>query len=329
MDSFTQLVLGACVAAAAVPARHRRAGLLAGAALGTLPDLDVLVLALVEDPILRMTWHRGPSHSLLVLCAFALLTWSLLRRRWAPVREAPRRWLAAIALALLTHPVLDAHTVFGTQLWWPLPAAPTMWSTIFIIDPLYTVPLAAAAVAAWWLRGRRAAQWALGLGLALSSAYLGWSWIAKSLVEQRFAQALAAAGHADAPRFSVPTTFNTWVWRAVALTPDEVIETYVWIGDDSAPRLQRYPRDAVARGPAPRTLAAVARLEHFASGFVDLRVEGGELVLLDLRMGAHPHYFFRFAVAEPAPGGWLEIPPRALPRPGFSWNQLLDQWRGG
>ena len=149
------------------------------------------------------------------------------------------------------------------------------------------------------------------------------------MVERRFAQALAADGVADAARFSVPTTFNTWVWRAVALTPEEVIEAYVWIGDDAAPRLQRYPRAATARDPALRTLPAVARLEHFASGFVDLRVEDGELVLLDLRMGAHPDYFFRFAVAEAAPGGWREIPPRALPRPGFSWNRLLDQWRGG
>lgn len=329
MDSFTQLVLGACVAAAVVPARQHRAALLTGAALGTLPDLDVLMLGLVDDPILRMTWHRGPSHSLLVLSAFALLIWGLLRQRWALVRASPRRWLAAIALALLTHPLLDAHTVFGTQLWWPLPVAPAMWSTIFIIDPLYTVPLAAAAISTWCLRGRRAAQWALGIGLVLSSGYLGWSWIAKSIVEQRFALALAATGNADAARFTVPTTFNTWVWRAVALTPGEVIETYVWIGDEGTQRVQSYPREALAHDPALRALPAVVRLEHFASGFVDLRVEGGEAVLLDLRMGAHPNYFFRFAVAEPAAGGWREMPPRALPRPGFSWEQLLDQWRGG
>jgi inner membrane protein len=328
MDSFTQLVLGACVAAAAVPARHRRPALLAGAALATLPDLDVLALSLVGDPILRMTWHRAPSHSLLVLSAVAVLAWALLRRRWTPVREAPRRWLAAIALALLTHPLLDAHTVYGTQLWWPLPLAPTMWSTIFIIDPLYTVPLAVAAAAAWFLREKRAAGWALGAGLALSCAYLGWSWTAKSIVEQRFAQELSLLGQAGAARFTVPTTFNTWVWRAVALTPDEVIEAYVWVGDDRAPTLRRSPRAALARDPVLRALPAVARLERFASGFVDLRAEADEAVLLDLRMGAHPDYFFRFAVAERGPGGWREIPPRALPRPGFSWDRLLDQWRG-
>ena len=48
MDSLTQIVLGASVAAAVVPAAHRRAALLAGAALGTLPDLDGIPVALME-----------------------------------------------------------------------------------------------------------------------------------------------------------------------------------------------------------------------------------------------------------------------------------------
>ena len=52
MDSLSQLLLGASVAAVAVPARHRRAAMLAGAALGTLPDLDSLPIRLfTDDPV--------------------------------------------------------------------------------------------------------------------------------------------------------------------------------------------------------------------------------------------------------------------------------------
>jgi hypothetical protein len=47
MDSLTQIVLGGCVAAAAVPAAHRRRAAIAGAVLGTLPDLDGIPLALM------------------------------------------------------------------------------------------------------------------------------------------------------------------------------------------------------------------------------------------------------------------------------------------
>jgi inner membrane protein len=46
-------------------------------------------------------------------------------RRVSTVREAPARWFSAIEAALLTHPLLDAFTVYGTQLFWPLPWPPS------------------------------------------------------------------------------------------------------------------------------------------------------------------------------------------------------------
>lgn len=92
MDSITHLFLGGAIAAAIAPAKYRRVALLAGAVINTLPDLDVLPLALVEDPVMVMTWHRGATHSLLVLPWVAGLLWWLLKSRWQPVREAPLRW---------------------------------------------------------------------------------------------------------------------------------------------------------------------------------------------------------------------------------------------
>src|SRR5690606_11439929 len=109
MDSLTQILLGASVAAAVVPAGHRRAAMLAGAALGTLPDLDSLPIALLtDDPVALMTLHRGASHSLFVLPLVAWALWAWLRRRGKRVAAAPGRWFWAIQLALLTHPLLDA-----------------------------------------------------------------------------------------------------------------------------------------------------------------------------------------------------------------------------
>ncbi|MGB5256200.1 MAG: metal-dependent hydrolase, partial [Woeseiaceae bacterium] len=104
MDSLTQAVLGATIAGACAPRGHRRKALLAGAALGTLPDLDVAIR--YGDAVRNFTFHRGFSHSLFVLLPFSVVLWALLRKWWAPVREAPLPWLAAISLALLTHPLL-------------------------------------------------------------------------------------------------------------------------------------------------------------------------------------------------------------------------------
>src|SRR3546814_3957313 len=94
---------------------------------------------LTDDPVALMTLHRGASHSLFVLPLAGWLVWAFFRRRGGRVAESPRRWFWAIQAVLLTHPLLDALTVYGTQLLWPLPLRPVMWSSVFIIDPLYTV----------------------------------------------------------------------------------------------------------------------------------------------------------------------------------------------
>ncbi len=327
MDSLTQLVLGGAVAALAAPAAHRRKALLVGAALGTLPDLDSFALKLVDDPVAYMTWHRGPSHSLLVLAPLGLALWALLRRWWAPAREAPRRWLAAIMLALLTHPLLDAFTVYGTQLLWPIPMQPVMWSSVFIIDPLYTVWLLAACIAAWWLRESEGARRWLVAGVALSTAYLGWSLVAKAMVEREAERALASQGFADAPRFSVPMPFNTLLWRVVAMTPDGFVEgERSLVADRGTMRFRAYPSD-VAALDAVRGFPAVVRLRWFNHGFMKAEQHDGKLVLSDLRMGAEPDYSFRFVVAERMSPEWREVPPEQLAWPWQASRRLGAMWR--
>ena len=324
MDSLTQIVLGGAVAAAIAPPKHRRVALLAGAALGTLPDLDSLPIALfTDDPVALMTLHRGFSHSLFVLPLVGWLLWAFFRRRGGRVAESPKRWFWAIQLALLTHPLLDAFTVYGTQLLWPLPWKPVMWSSVFIIDPLYTVWLLLACIAAFFLRERVAAQRALAAGLVLSTAYLGWSLAAKSMVERDAGQALAAMGLDDAPRFSVPMPFNTLLWRVVAMTPDGYVEGFRSVAADEGPmRFEPHASDVTALAAAA-DVPAVARLAWFNHGFMRASEIDGELVVSDLRMGSEPDYSFNFVVAERDGGAqWRGVAPRQL---SLDWAGMRSQ----
>lgn len=328
MDSLTQIVLGAALAAAIAPPQHRRAALLAGAALGTLPDLDVLPINLfTDDPVARMTWHRSVSHSVLVLPFVAWAIWAWFRRRGGRVSQAPRRWFWAMQAALVTHPVLDAFTVYGTQLLWPLPMQPVMWSSVFIIDPLYTVWLFAACGVAWFWRERRFVQPALVAGLALSSLYLGASLLAKQQVEREAGRSLARLGMDQAPRFSVPMPFNILLWRVVAMTPEGFVEGERSLVADHGPmRLREYPSDVRALAQVS-DFPSVQRLHWFNRGFMKAQVREGQLVLSDLRMGAEPDYSFRFAVAEQQDGGWREIPPEQLEWPWEASRRLAGVWR--
>lgn len=327
MDSLSQLVLGAACTAACVPARHRRAGLLIGAALGTLPDLDVIPLSFFElDPVQQMTLHRGFSHSLLLLPVLALSLWALMRR-WPPVREAPRAWLAGIALALLTHPLLDALTVYGTQLAWPFEPHPVMWSSLFIIDPLYTVPLLIGCVLSWWLRAWPAGTRALLAGLVLSTAYIGWSFVAKGLVEREVERSLAGTGFEHAPRFSVPMPFQTLLWRVVVMTPDGFLEGERSLWADSGPmQFRSYSSDTAALD-AVRALPAVQRLLWFNRGFMKAEVRDDQIVLSDVRMGAEPDYSFNFAVARVTESGIEAIRPEQLAWPWNARRRLAEMWK--
>jgi inner membrane protein len=326
MDSLTHLFLGGAIAAAIAPAKYRRAALLAGAAINTLPDLDVLPLALVEDPVMVMTWHRGATHSLLVLPWVAGLLWWLLKSRWKPVRESPTRWFWLIMATLLAHPLIDAFTVYGTQLFWPLPMAPAMWSSLFIIDPLFTLPLVLACIAAWWLRERPAAQRALLAGLVLSCAYVAWSQVAKWKVDSIAESSLAGLGLQDAPRITTPMPFNTLLWRVVVMTPDGFMESERSLVADSGPmRFVEHPSDTDGLA-ATAAYPAVRELRWFTHGFLKAQRHEGELVLADLRMGAEPDYSFRFVVARTDADGWQPIPPRQLKWPRQASERLPGMW---
>ena len=307
---MTQAALGACVTAACVPRGHRRKALVAGAMLGTLPDLDVFID--FGDVVRNFTYHRGFSHSLFVLPGVALLIWLALRRWWATVRAAPGHWLAAITLALVTHPLLDAHTAYGTQLFWPLAVTPTSWATIFIIDPLYTLPLLAGVIAVGGWALRPGSGTVLVAGLVLSTAYLGWTWAGKTIVERHARQSLAAAGLDYTAMFSTPAPLNSLLWRIVVLTDEGYAEGFdSLLIDEGDINFSRYPSDTQAMAAAGGVWA-VQRLRWFADDFVRADVVDGRLVITDLRMGQEPQYVFRHTVARAGNPHWEPIPPERM-----------------
>jgi len=295
--------------------------MLIGAGLGTLPDLDVFID--FGGPVANFTYHRGFSHSLFVLAPVSALLWLMLRRWWAPVRDAPFRWFAAISLALLTHPLLDAHTAYGTQLFWPLTVAPTSWATLFIIDPLYTLPLLVGVLVAAFRR--KVGGTALRIGLAISTLYIGWSWVAQATVSRNVEDALASMQLQDAPVFLTPTPLNTLLWRVVVMTDDGYLEGFDSLMiDEGTMRFTAYPSAVDAMEDAG-DIWAVSRLRWFARDFVKARIDNERLVISDLRMGQEPTYVFSHVVAARGNPHWKEVPGELLPM-SFGDRALAQTW---
>lgn len=309
MDSITQAVLGASIQGALLGRWQGRKALLYGAMLGTLPDLDVVID--YGDAVADMTYHRGFSHSLFVLTGLALLlTWLTRRFRHNPGYSAQRLFLT-LWLVLITHPLLDSFTSYGTQLFWPLTPIPTAWSSIFIIDPLYTVPLC-IAVALGLLYGLRdqsvpsKAAKAPAVALLLSSLYLGFTLGGKYMAEQRVEAELAHQGIEAQQLFSTPTPFNSLLWRVIVLDGEDYHEALVSWFDDSPPQLARIPR-GTHLAAALADSQAHARLAWFTNGVLRYDQLGEQLVVTDIRLGMTGFHPFRFAFATWRDGQWQPI----------------------
>jgi len=297
MDSVTQILLGAAVGEAVLGRRVGRRAILWGGLCGLLPDLDVLIP--YADTVKSFTFHRGFSHSIFVLTALTpLFVWLILK--FHPTTRAYRwGWFKLVFLAFVTHILLDGLTVYGTQILWPLPTPPVMWSTIFIIDPAYSIPLFAGMVAAVVMsrkigRGHRIAA----ICLAVSTLYLTWSIGAKLYVEQTARDALARQNIAYQKVLTVPTAFNTVLWRVLVMDDGGYYEGFYSLLDkERNVRFERYPSNEELL----ESLDAhwpVKRLRWFTHGFYAVQQHDAAVIFTDLRMGMEPVYYFRFKVAE-------------------------------
>ena len=342
MDSVTQFALGATVGAAVL---GRRLGLrkaaITGGLLATLPDLDVFWPE--SDPVERFVTHRSATHSLLMHALVTPVLGEGLRRTMSGLKELPWRrgvtlaW-GAVFLCLTTHALLDATTIYGTQLLWPLNRIPYAVGSMFIIDPVYTIPLLVMTV---WALIRKQYHAGYGRGLAaalvVSTGYLVWSIFAQQMIEERGRQVLEDAGLGHDQIIATPTPFNTMFWRVIAVDHDRYYNiylpvlgkkngTHIYQQTRFSPGLNCWLNAARERG------ASVARLADFSQGFFALLEDNNDITYADLRMGMTPYFVFNYKVAERQSGIIVEKPAvriSGLPRAAEGdWLWLLAGARG-
>ena len=316
MDSVTQFALGAGVGVAVLGKRiGPRKAALTGGLLGTLPDLDVLVP--FDDPIDAFTLHRGASHSFFVQALVTPIFGEALARLFEGLRDQRLRAYLAVYLIFVTHAIIDALTIYGTRVFWPFFPEAVGSGSIFIIDPLYTLPLLVVTLWAFFT-GAWSARYAKALAAALvfSTAYLGWGLAAQQVMERRAEALLAEAGIQPDRLQANPTPFNTLFWKATAIEGDRYINLYMpFFGDREKMTAYVHPRgterlgcldglEGVNEGTGP-----LARLAAFSDGFFRLEERDGEIRVTDLRMGLTPNYVFSFAIARQTAEGAIAMAP--------------------
>ncbi|MDE1207640.1 metal-dependent hydrolase [Tenacibaculum larymnensis] len=325
MDSLTQIVLGAAVGEAVLGKKVGNKAMLYGAIAGTIPDLDVYI-GKFFDTVTALEIHRGFTHSVFFAIVFGwIFGWLIsLYEKKASTKE----WALLLFWGLFTHPILDAHTTWGTQLFWPLDIR-LAFKNIFVIDPLYTIPfLVFLLMAMFQSKASKKRRKYNNLGLIVSSSYMAITIIVKGITYTKFANALKEQEIAYKEIETKPTPFNTILWSANVETEDAYLIGYYSFFDTKPIEFYSYPKNHHLLGNY-KDDTSVKRLIKITKGWYTVSEKNNMLYLNDLRFGllsVAPN-FQQFAFSFEIDEKQGEIIINEVPRNREKAKQLLtDLW---
>ena len=281
MDSLTQIVLGAAVGEAVLGKKVGNKAMLYGAIAGTIPDFDTFA-SHFTDTVTALEIHRGFTHSIVFSVVFApIFGW--LVSRWEKTASW-KNWSWLFFWGFLTHPLLDAHTTWGTQLFWPLDLR-LAYKNIFVIDPLYTLPFLVFVILA--MRKKRTSpkrRKLNNLGLIISSAYMLLTLILKGITYQKFTDALQQQNILYSEIETKPSPFNTILWTANVDTKDAYLIGHYSFFDAQPIQFTAYPKNHEWIEDLKEE-ENVQRLIKITKGWYTITKENEKLYLNDLRFG--------------------------------------------
>ena len=298
MDPISQAALGAAVGHAFFYKQlgYRAAGW--GALAGLFPDVDTFYGAM-EGPYGSLLSHRGITHALWFGPVFGSLVgwWFWRRDRLRHRIDGPDppplwAWIGLFVCALVSHPLLDTFTHYGTQLLAPFSSHRFAIPAVPVVAPVYTFLLLGALIVARFADQWSRVRWITGIALVLSTGYLVFGWVTNDRAVREARSQLVAAGIENAEVHAFPTMLQLPYRRLVALTPDEVRVGFVSMW---------YPCPiewAVAARVDDPLVDQVRQTEEgeifawFASDMLVARIlpfdEGKQVQISDLRYGFEP-----------------------------------------
>lgn len=281
MDSLTQIVLGAAVGEAVLGKKVGNKAMLYGAIAGTIPDLDILA-SYVTDTVTALEIHRGFTHSIIFSVFFApIFGW--LVSRYESYKDF-KAWSWLFFWAFLTHPILDAHTTWGTQLFWPLEYR-LAFKSIFVIDPLYTLPFLLFLILAMFQK-RDAPKRRLynKVGIIISSSYLLLTFVLKGMAFNEFEMALKDQHIEYSEIETKPAPFNTILWSANVETKNNYLIGYYSFFDTRPIHFVTYPKNHDLLGELIQD-EKVQRMIAVSKGWFTITKKENGLYYNDLRFG--------------------------------------------
>ena len=291
MDSLTQLVLGAAVGEAALGKKVKNKALVWGGVAGTIPDLDVLSDFFLDD-LQSLLFHRGITHSILFAVIVAPIL-AFLAYKWHSKEPADfKDWWKLFFLCIITHPLLDIFTNYGTQLFYPFSEYRISFNTIFVIDPLYTLPLLIGTILVFMNKKNSKRRKKINrIALILSSSYLLLTCINKLYVHTTVKDYLHAEEISFQDLMTTPAPLSNLLWSVIVKSEDRFYVGYYSVLERSDTlELLTLERDAfLLSNLLPDE--SVERLIKFSKGFYLLEKTKQGIIFNDLRFSTISGWF--------------------------------------
>ena len=206
MDTLTHSLIGA-VSARAITKSRSRSYILVTALAAAFPDIDYLLFWL--NPYQFVTeWHRGLTHSLLLMPFWALLLAILF---YLPMRRRISflTLLQLCSLGLLTHIGADWLTLYGIQLLAPVSDQRYALGLAFDIDPWITLVVLLPLLTRY--QHRKAAF----VSLLLISCYLGFLYYGQQIALQATEGRIKEENINAHKVHALPQPLVPWHWRLI------------------------------------------------------------------------------------------------------------------
>lgn len=227
--------------------------------------------------------------------------WLIFRRYSRVSYSSPdasvRDWIIMFMWVLITHPILDCFTTYGTQILIPFSHQRVAFNNIAVADPMYTLPfLICLIIAAYYPKTDRQRSVWNRRGLIISCLYMALTIFNKTRINTIFENSLSQQG-IEASRYTTsPTILNNILWSGVAETDTAyVYGSYSFFDKQKIFHLDILPKNRPSDPLAVENDRTLKILRWFSDDYYNIVEKNKDSIgYFDLRFGT-----FRMKASDP------------------------------
>ena len=279
---------------------------------------------------------------LLFLAGSGLLIYKRYNRKsYTTPKASIMQWQWMFFLSLITHPILDCFTTYGTQILLPFSDQRVAFNNIAVADPAYTVPFLICLLIAMFLSrtNPNRSRWN-NAGLIISSLYMIFTLYNKTRINTIFENSLRQEHIVYIRYMTTPSILNNILWSGIAETDSAFyFGQYSFFDKQKTFKLMKRDKNNPEFAKALEEDSTLKTLRWFSDDYFVLKRKNTDTIeYFDLRFGTFrmkasdpDEFVFKFNISEEPTGTYNLIDQGARPRDAnFSeaFSALWDRMMG-